>query len=109
MRNGSGDVCLRIGDESAHLLCVMLKGFQAYFPGNGVMRRWALRPIARRPIRRNVHGIAAEFENIPLRDAHVLEQFPGGMRSAFRLYATLFGGESGKSGFPIQMGVMPEE
>ena len=105
VRNGRGEVCFRIDNKFAHLLSVMLKGFQAHFPGNGVGRGWMNRPIAGRPIGRDVHGIAAEFEDIPLRDADVLEEFPGGVRRACWLVSRPRHGKSGDSGLEIRVSV----
>jgi hypothetical protein len=56
-----------------------------------------------------MQGIATKFQNVPLRDANVFEQLPRGMRSAFRLQATLFGGKSGKRSFPVEVGVVPQQ
>ena len=37
-------------------------------------------------------GIAGEFEDVPLGDAHVFEDFPGGVRGAFGADALEFRG-----------------
>ena len=64
-----------------------MKSFDAFAPGRGVRRRVAARPISFRPFRRDVLRVAAEFDDVPLRDSQMLEQSLRGMGLARRLFA----------------------
>ena len=55
---------------------VGLKRLNASVPGGRVGRRVGFRPVAFGKLRRDVLSVAAEFEDVPLRNAHVLEQPP---------------------------------
>ena len=48
-------------------------------------------------------GIAAEIEDVPLRDAQVLQKLPGSVRRAFRFDAAQRGGKCADSLFVIEM------
>lgn len=78
--------------EFDHGVEIGVEGFDRVVPGFGVGRRGRFWPVAGRPIRRNVFRVAREFEDVPLRKAHVFEHFPGGVRGAFRADALEFRG-----------------
>ena len=50
-------------------------------------------------------GIAAEFEDVPLRDPQVFQQLPGGVRRSGWLVARPRLGKSGDSGLEIGVSV----
>lgn len=54
-------------------------------------------------------GIAAEFEHVPLGDAEVFEQFPGGVRRAFGANSMQSGREVGDGLIEIGMRAAPFE
>src|SRR5581483_10865409 len=82
MRNFRVQIGFLVRDEFGHGLQIGAKATQAVVPGCRVSRRRALGPIAFGPGRRLMLRIAAEFQNVPLRDAHVLQQLPRAVRRA---------------------------
>jgi hypothetical protein len=67
----------RIGDQPHHGLQIGAETGDGAVPGPGVGRlRAAGRPVPFRPARRDVRRVAAELEDVPLRQAQVLEQLP---------------------------------
>ena len=62
-----------------HGLEVPAKSLDAGIPRSRRGRGFAARPVALGPIGGNMLSVTAEFEDVPLRDAHVLEQHPRGM------------------------------
>src|SRR5438045_9394890 len=61
-----------------------MDGLNAFVPSGVVRRRSRFRPIALRKFGRDMLWIAAEFEDVPLRDADVLQQLPRGVRQSLR-------------------------
>src|SRR5207244_1481965 len=76
-----------IGDQFLHLLKILLKLLNAFFPGLFARRRFGSGPVVVGKLLVRVFGIAAEIENILLRNAHVFEQLPGRVRRARGLLA----------------------
>src|SRR5579872_4790234 len=68
--------------------------FNTLVPRIGAGRLGGLRPVAFGPLRRFVLRVAAEFEDVPLRDADVFDQHPGRVREVFGLRAAKFLGQS---------------
>jgi len=50
-------------------------------------------------------GVAAELEDIPLRDAHVLEQLPDGIRQAGGFRAAKLGGQISDRAIEFDVGM----
>ena len=74
VRNGrGGEIDLGIRDELGHVLSIALKGFETYVPRSRARRRRLLRPVAGRPLRGDVLGIAGKLKDVPLDDPHVLK------------------------------------
>src|SRR5450755_2663057 len=65
----------------------------AFVPRCGIRRGWLLRPIACGPRRRDMLAVPAEFENVPLRQAQVLQQHPRRMRKFRGLRTAQLGGQ----------------
>ena len=63
--------------QPAHRFEIGAKGLYGPGPRRAVGRSLCLWPIAGRPFGRAVRRIAAEFEDVPLSDAHVIDDFPG--------------------------------
>ena len=82
---------------------ISAEGFQALFPSHRIRRRVPVRPVTIRERWRDVFWIPAEFEDVPLGDAHVFEEVPGGMRYAVRLRSTEPSGQVGDGGVEIEM------
>jgi len=88
---------LRAVHEADHFLEVAAERFHGFVPGSRVGRPRRLRPVALRKTRRNVLGVAAEFQDVPLRDSRMLQKLPAGVRqsgdegSALRFGKTLDG------------------
>src|SRR5207248_3461366 len=76
--NAGKQVGLRVGHEALHDAQVALHLGHARVPGGGLWRGVVLGPVARRPLRRNVLLALRELDDIPLRNADVLEQAPRG-------------------------------
>src|SRR5437879_2942462 len=76
MRNGSEKIVGRIPYELSHFGQVSPERRRAGIPRRCVRRSIALGPVALRPLRRFMLRIAAEFENVPLRQAQMLQKPP---------------------------------
>ena len=76
-----------VGYQGAHGGVIGTEGAHGLVPAVFVGERGGLGPVAGWPLGRNVFGVAAEFEDVPLGDAHVLQNFPGRMRGALRAFA----------------------
>src|SRR5215831_5843837 len=74
-------------------------------PCIGIRRLRGLRPVAFGPLWGLVVLVAAEFEDVPLRDAQVLEEHPGGVREVGGLGAVEFGPEVFDGVFKCGVGV----
>ena len=84
---------LRIFDQLLHRPKIVVKGVNALVPGGRARRRRAFRPVVIRQRERLVFRVDAELQDVPLRQAHVLDQHPRGMWQAVRDFAAKFGGE----------------
>ena len=76
------------------------EGFGAFLPRIGRGRSVRRRPVALGKLRRDVLGVAREFENVPESDAHVFEQLPGRVRRGLRLRALKLGRKIGEGFLP---------
>ena len=94
MRNLGEQVVGLVPNKLSHRLEVVPEIRQALIPGKVIRRRVTDRPIAVRKVRRDVVGIPAEFQNVPLADSHVLNKTPGRMRNVGRFCTTEFNGYS---------------
>ena len=84
-----------VAGDLFHLLAIAREGGDAGVPRPAVGRRRVLRPVVVGPLAAvDVLGVDAEIEDVFLRDAHVLEQLPGGVIEAGRPRAALVGGTS---------------
>ena len=77
VRDGGEEIGGRIFDFGGELLAVGAKGSDAFFPGFCVGRFGRLGPIARRENGRDMPGVERVFDDVPLRDAKMFEEFPG--------------------------------
>lgn len=73
---GREEVRLWIGHQRPHGSKIAVEGFYAFVPRLSSWRLGTLRPVCRRPLRRCVFRVAAEFEHVPLSYTQVLEHFP---------------------------------
>ena len=78
-----------ITHQLAHGFEVGLKCLHALVPRHSVRRSLRFGPVSGGPFWRLVLRIPAEFEDVPLRQAHVLDDFPGRVLCAFRSFPTL--------------------
>src|SRR5258708_1379482 len=99
--NFGEEIRLAVGHKFLHRLEIPRERFQALVPGLGSGRDWRSGPVSGGPVWRNMFGVAREFQNIPLRNAHVLEQFPDRVRHASRADASQFGGNAAECRLPI--------
>src|ERR1019366_10028726 len=67
----------------------------------------ALRPVALGPFWRLVVGVAAELQDVPQREAYVLEQLPRRMRQPLGRLTAQLGGEILPRGAQVGMGFVP--
>ncbi len=92
-----GDRRVEIGfwifDEANHVAQVALESGDGVVPLLVVARGRGFRPVALGKFGRDVFAVAAEFQNIPLRDAGVFEELPPGVGEALRVGAALGRGE----------------
>lgn len=86
------EVGIFVLDEFDHVFTVDAKRGDGFVPGFGVRGSGRFRPVADGPIGRDVFRVAGEFEDVPLSDAHVFEDFPGGVGGALRADALEFHG-----------------
>src|SRR5205823_10644460 len=78
-------------------------------PGRVIGRGVTLGPVARGEVRRDVFGVAAKFEDVPLRNAQVLQQPPGRVRDAGRPGAAQRGRQVGDGRVEVQVGAAAAE
>ena len=107
VRNRCKQVHARIHHQSLHLFDVVLKLGNARSPGRIVGRGFVSRPVADRELRGDVVWIPAEFENVPLADAYMLEQLPGSVWASCRLDSSNLGRPLGENVPVVQVRVLP--
>src|SRR6266481_293931 len=73
VRKHHAQIRFPIAHQFDHFVKIVLECFDALFPGGLVRRYGRLRPVALGKSRRDVLGVAAEFQNVPLRNAHMLD------------------------------------
>ena len=83
----------RIFDQLDHFAQIVFEPLHRLIPLFFARRGRRLGPVALGKFGRDVLVVAAEFQNIPLRDAGVFEELPPGMREALRVGAALGRGE----------------
>src|SRR5712692_4261222 len=93
MRNLRKQIRARILYQSNHLVQVVLELLHAFVPIGFAYRARRFWPIAFRKSGRDMLSVAAEFENVPLRDARMLQQLPTSVRQAGRKRTALVGRE----------------
>jgi len=89
---GRMEIGLGIGDQRLHRLQITLKCKDALGPCSVAGRR-SFRPVLRGPVGGLVLGIAAELKDVPLRDAQVFEQHPGGVGKVRDFFTAEFHGK----------------
>src|SRR5438477_12329858 len=88
MRNGSKKVAARIADKLAYRIQVGKKFLDTLIPRLCSFRfitRWS---VLIGPLGRCMLRLQAELQDVPLRNANMLQQLPRRMRRTFRLLAT---------------------
>ena len=105
VRNFREEIRPGIRDHFFHRSNISREGFQTLVPCLWVRRCLSFRPISGGPIRRYMFWVARKFEDVPLRDSHVLEQFPNGIRHPIGTDSPQFGRNAGKRSFPIEMSI----
>ncbi len=109
VRDARGEIRFRAGYELLQGAAIAQECADAAVPRGGARRGGGFRPVAAGKIRRDVFRVAAELKDVPLRDARVLEQFPGGMRRTLRADAAQACREIRERFRPVEMRVMPAE
>ncbi len=84
MRNRSEEAVGRVFDELLHFGQISLEGRDTRVPRCRIWRSITLWPVALRPLRRFMFRVPAEFKNVPLSDAKVLEKPPRRERQIFQ-------------------------
>src|SRR5215469_13999066 len=82
MGNLGIQIGLRVFHQADYFSQVALKRFYGFIPRSGIGRPRRLRPVAFGKTRRNVLGVAAELQDVPLRDARMLQELPPGVRES---------------------------
>src|SRR5471032_996010 len=103
MWNLSEEVCLVARDQLFHCLKVLRERFEAFVPSLRIRRRFGGGPVTGGPVRRDMLCIARKLQDVPLRDPHVLEQFPDRVRQPARTSTSQFRGNAAERSFPIGM------
>src|SRR5229473_8089478 len=88
VRNPGKGIGGGIRDQRFHLLLIAADLLDGFFPKLFVAQFVRLWPVAFRPFRRDVLCLAAELQNVPLRDPYVLKHLPRGVRQALDLLPT---------------------
>ena len=91
VRDFSEEIVGGIRNEILHLFQIAAKLLNRFIPKAGIAGTSRLWPITFGPFRRDVIRSAAEFQDVPLRDSHVLEHLPGRVGQAFNLLTAGFG------------------
>src|SRR5438552_10704716 len=73
VRNLGVKIRLRIFDELLDRQEILFNRSDAFLPGRIIRRLFRFRPVALWPSGRYMLCIPAEFQNVPLRDPHMLE------------------------------------
>src|SRR5712672_3682734 len=89
MRNFRQEIDTRILHQTSHLIQVVLELLNALVPITFACRTRRFRPIPLRKSRRDMLGVAAELDNVPLRDPRMLQQLPTSVRQARRKRSAL--------------------
>ena len=97
---------IRVGNQFFHGLRVFLELRHAGVPSGIIWRRFGARPVVVGPRLLFVVGIAAEIENVFLRDPQVLQQLPRCVRRSRDLLAAKFRREALDRGIEIRMGTL---
>ena len=92
-----------VGDEFFHGLQILAELLDAFVPRGGIGRGLGFRPVIVGPFHFLVVGVSAEIEDVPLRDAQVLQQLPRGMRRAVGFDAAQFDWEIGDGVIETEM------
>src|ERR1022692_4332129 len=103
VRNARMQIDFRILHHAPYGREVGTERLDAFVPRGIVGGRLRGRPIARGPRRRNMFRFAHEFQDVPLREAHVLQQFPGRVRQPARPDTAQCGRQTGDRGVEIQV------
>ena len=109
MGDGGEEVGGGVGDQLLQGCEVGAKSSEAFFPSVVGRRGVARRPVAGGEVQLFVFGVAAEVEDVPLRDAEVLQQLPGGVGRARGLGGAQLGGPVGDDLVEADVGVAPVE
>lgn len=107
VRNFRKEVRFGTGDQLFHRLEVSSEHLETFFPRLRIRRRLCRRPVARGPVRRGMLGIARKLQDVPLRDAHVLEQFPERIRQPVGTHACQSRRHTLERRFPVNMSAAP--
>src|SRR3979409_2627399 len=76
VRDSGEEINLWIRHQLLHRRQVPGKQFQAFLPLLRIRGFRAFWPVSGGPVGRGMFRVAREFEDVPLRNAHVLQQFP---------------------------------
>src|SRR5437899_3468237 len=98
-----------IGRERFQRVPIASECGDALVPGSGVGRRVGLRPVIVRPFRLDVLRVAAELEDVELRQAQMLEELPQRVRHPLRLSTARVRRDPIDRPFEVDVGVMPFE
>src|SRR5437016_1577052 len=90
MRNGRKKIAFGITYKPAYGIQVGKKLLDTLFPDLRSFRFIARWPVLIGPLGRCMLHLQAEFQDVPLRNADMLQQLPRRMWSTFRLLATKF-------------------
>src|SRR6266853_6405009 len=105
VRNFSEEISRGIRNEIFHLFQITAEISDCFLPKfriAGFVGPW---PISFRPFRRSVTFVAAEFENVPLRDPHVLEHLPRSVGQALNPLAATLRLETSEKVFKVDVRV----
>src|SRR4029077_8382597 len=84
VRNFRKQVRARTLHQLTHLVQIVLERLHTFLPFRFARRPRRLWPVAFGKSRRHMFRVAAELQDVPLRDARMLEQLPAGVRQTRR-------------------------
>src|SRR6266446_1213916 len=81
-----------------------MKRLEGLVPGRGVGRGTGLGPKAGWIFQFGILGVAAKIQDVPLRNPHVFQEPPGGVRETGYFYSAQLGREIGNRRVEIDVG-----
>jgi hypothetical protein len=109
MGNACEEIQSGVLGQPLQLLALPSKSRDAFIPRRCLRRGRARRPVILRPRALRIRSVPTEIEDVVLRETHVLEKLPRGVRQAVRHDASEGGVDPVHRGFEPHVRVFPVE